>query len=193
MSAAKRRLLCGTVIGLILTAGPGLGQGPVYDLIFAGGRVVDGTGAPWFRADVGVIGDRIASIGDLAKAAAKRRIDASRLVVAPGFIDMMGQSEYRVLVDNRVASKITQGITTEITGEGTSIAPTNQRMIDEGRDVWSRYGVTPGWTTLAGYWKAFTADAVRRQSGDLRRRRRRPQSRHRQGEPAGATRGAGER
>ncbi len=137
------------------TAGPGPGQERVYDLIFAGGRVVDGTGAPWFRADVGVIGDRIAAIGDLAKAEAKRRIDASRLVVAPGFIDMMGQSEYKMLVDNRVASKITQGITTEITGEGSSIAPLNQRMIEEGRDVWTRYGVTPDWTTLAGYWKTF--------------------------------------
>ncbi len=155
MGAVKIRIFIGTVIGLILTAGLCLGQGPVYDLIFAGGRVVDGTGAPWFRADVGVIGDRIAFIGDLAQAAARRRIDASRLVVAPGFIDMMGQSEYRVLVDNRVASKITQGITTEITGEGSSIAPLNPRMIEEGRDVWSRYGVTPDWTTLAGYWEAF--------------------------------------
>ena len=118
MGAARRRVLFGAVIGLVLSAGPGRGQERVYDLIFAGGRVVDGTGAPWFRADVGVIGDRIASIGDLAKAAATRRIDASRLVVAPGFIDMMGQSEYKLLVDNRVASKITQGITTEITGEG---------------------------------------------------------------------------
>ena len=117
--------------------------------------MVDGTGAPWFRADVGVIGDRIASIGDLAKATAKRRIDASHLVIAPGFIDMMGQSEYRILVDNRAASKITQGITTEITGEGSSIAPLNKRMIEEGRDVWSRYGLTPDWTTLAGYWEAF--------------------------------------
>jgi N-acyl-D-amino-acid deacylase len=143
------------IIGFILTAGLCLGQEPVYDLIFAGGRVVDGTGAPWFRADVGVIGDRIASIGNLTKATARRRIDASRLVLAPGFIDMMGQSEYRVLVDNRVASKITQGITTEITGEGSSIAPLNQRMIEEGRDVWNRYGLVPGWTTLAGYWKAF--------------------------------------
>jgi N-acyl-D-amino-acid deacylase len=143
------------VIGFILTAGLCLGQEPVYDLIFAGGRVVDGTGAPWFRADVGVIGDRIASIGSLTKATARRRIDASRLVIAPGFIDMMGQSEYRVLVDNRVASKITQGITTEITGEGSSIAPLNERMIEEGRDVWNRYGLVPGWTTLAGYWKAF--------------------------------------
>lgn len=129
--------------------------GPVYDLVLAGGRVVDGTGAPWFRADVGVIGDRIAAVGDLAKAAAKRRVDASGLVVAPGFIDMLGQSEYEVLVDNRAASKITQGITTEITGEGSAIAPMNARMITAGKDTWQRYGVTPDWTTLDGYWRAF--------------------------------------
>jgi N-acyl-D-amino-acid deacylase len=136
-------------------AGLSLGQEPAYDLIFGGGRVVDGTGAPWFRADVGIVGDRIASIGDLSRAEARRRVDASRLVICPGFIDMMGQSEYRILVDNRAASKITQGITTEITGEGSSIAPTDQRMIEGGRDVWGRYGVTPSWTTLDGYWKAF--------------------------------------
>jgi dihydroorotase/N-acyl-D-amino-acid deacylase len=130
-------------------------SGPVYDLVLAGGRVVDGTGAPWFRADVGVIGDRIAAVGDLTKAAARRRVDASGLVVAPGFIDMLGQSEYEVLVDNRAASKITQGITTEITGEGSAIAPMNARMIAEGRDTWQRYGVTPDWTTLAGYWSTF--------------------------------------
>src|SRR5437867_2028679 len=104
-----------------------------FDLIFVGGRVVDGTGAPWFRADVGIVGDRIASVGDLSRAAATRRIDATRLVVAPGFIDMLGQSEYNVLVDNRAASKITQGITTEITGEGRSIAPMNARMIDDAK------------------------------------------------------------
>ena len=78
------------------------------DLLFAGGRVVDGTGAPWFRADVCVVGDRIAAVGQLEGARARRRIDASRLVVAPGFIDMLGQSEYNVLVDNRAASKITR-------------------------------------------------------------------------------------
>lgn len=128
---------------------------PIYDLVLAGGRVVDGTGAPWFSADVGVIGDRIAAVGDLKNAAAKRRVDASGLVVAPGFIDMLGQSEYEVLVDNRAASKITQGITTEITGEGSAIAPLNARMIADGRDTWQRFGVTPDWTTLDGYWKAF--------------------------------------
>jgi N-acyl-D-amino-acid deacylase len=155
MGPARRRILVGIVVGFVLAAGHCRGRQPVYDLIFAGGRVVDGTGAPWFRADVGIIGDRIASVGDLSKAAAGRRIDAARLVIAPGFIDMMGQSEYRLLVDHRDASKITQGITTEITGEGSSIAPLNQRMIEEGQDVWKRYGLVPGWTTLAGYWKAF--------------------------------------
>ncbi len=125
------------------------------DLVFAGGRVVDGTGAPWSRADVGILGDRIAAVGDLSRASAKRRIDAARLVVAPGFIDMLGQSEYGVLVDNRAASKITQGITTEITGEGKAIAPLSAEMIADRRDTWTRYGVTPDWTTLAGYWKAF--------------------------------------
>jgi N-acyl-D-amino-acid deacylase len=125
------------------------------DLLFAGGRVVDGTGAPWFRADVCVVGDKIAAVGQLAAAHAKRRIDASRLIIAPGFIDMLGQSEYNVLVDNRAASKITQGITTEITGEGSSIAPVNQRMIDEGKQVFEHYGVKPSWTTLREYWRAF--------------------------------------
>jgi dihydroorotase/N-acyl-D-amino-acid deacylase len=141
-------------IAVALSALP-MPQRPTFDLIFAGGRVVDGTGAPWFRADVGVAGDRIAAIGDLSRAGATRRIDASRLVVAPGFIDMLGQSEYNVLVDNRAASKITQGITTEITGEGRSIAPMNARMIADAKDTWAHYGVTPDWTTLSGYWKAF--------------------------------------
>ncbi|HSE64187.1 MAG TPA: D-aminoacylase [Thermoanaerobaculia bacterium] len=142
----------GIVLALVAANGP---RPAAFDLIFAGGRVVDGTGAPWVRADVGISGDRIAAVGNLSGAAAKRRIDATNLVVAPGFIDMLGQSEYNVLVDNRAASKITQGITTEITGEGRSIAPTNARMIADNRDVYTRYGVTPDWTTLAGYWKAF--------------------------------------
>jgi N-acyl-D-amino-acid deacylase len=126
-----------------------------YDVILAGGRVVDGTGAPWFRADVGLRGDRIAAVGDLSGAKAARRIDAKGLVVAPGFIDMMGQSEYNVLVDGRAASKITQGITTEITGEGASIAPLNARMLADSREIYERYGYTPTFTTLAGYFEEF--------------------------------------
>jgi N-acyl-D-amino-acid deacylase len=148
-------LLAGVITIAAVLSASSVPQPQTFDLIFAGGRVVDGTGAPWFRADVGIAGDRIAAIGDLSRAGATRRIDASRLVVAPGFIDMLGQSEYNVLVDNRAASKITQGITTEITGEGRSIAPMNARMIADAKDTWAHYGVTPDWTTLAGYWKAF--------------------------------------
>ena len=133
---------------------------PPFDLILANGRVVDGTGAPWFRADVGIRGDKIAAVGDLKDAKAKRRIDASKLVVAPGFIDMLGQSEYNVLVDNRAASKITQGITTEITGEGHSIAPVNAKMIEADAAIWEHYGVKPDWTTLDGYFKAFEKKRV---------------------------------
>jgi N-acyl-D-amino-acid deacylase len=142
---------------LLLAAAP---QPRPCDLLLSGGRVVDGSGAPWFRADVCVVGDRIEAVGRLGERPARRRIDASRLVVAPGFIDMLGQSEYNVLVDGRAASKVTQGITTEITGEGGSIAPTNARMIADGQAAWAHYGVTPSWTTLAGYFKEFERRGV---------------------------------
>jgi N-acyl-D-amino-acid deacylase len=99
-----------------------------YDFIISGAHIVDGTGAPWVTGDIAIAGDRIVAIGDLSKASTRKRLDAKGLVVSPGFIDVQGQSEFNVLVDNRAASKITQGVTTEITGEGTSIAPVNDRM-----------------------------------------------------------------
>jgi N-acyl-D-amino-acid deacylase len=126
-----------------------------FDLLITGGRVVDGTGAPWFLADVGVRDGKIAAIGALSGHAAKRTIDAAGLYLTPGFIDLLGQSEYNVLVDKRAASKITQGITTEVTGEGSSIAPLNAAMLAEGKDVYTRYGFTPDFTTLDGYFKTF--------------------------------------
>ena len=131
---------------------------PADDLVFEGGRVVDGTGAPAFAADVAVRDGRIAAVGPLPearKARARRRVDARGLVVAPGFIDLLGQSEYNVLVDRRAFSKVTQGITTEVTGEGSSIAPLNGRLVADGEDVWLRYGVRPDWTTLSGYFARF--------------------------------------
>jgi dihydroorotase/N-acyl-D-amino-acid deacylase len=126
-----------------------------FDLLLTGGRVVDGSGAPWFAADVGVRDGRIAEVGVLTGRPAKRTIDTRGLVIAPGFIDLLGQSEYNVLVDKRAASKITQGITTEVTGEGDSIAPTDAKMIAEGKDAYAKYGVTPDWTTLAGYFQTL--------------------------------------
>jgi N-acyl-D-amino-acid deacylase len=128
---------------------------PPDDLVFEGGLVADGTGAPVFRADVAVRGGRIAAIGKLAGRSAVRRIDVRGLVVAPGFIDLLGQSEYNVLVDSRAASKITQGITTEVTGEGDSIAPLDDSTLAEGRDTWKKYGVFPDWKTLDGYFRSL--------------------------------------
>src|SRR5258707_15531787 len=124
-----------------------------YDFIISGARVVDGTGAPWFVADIGITGDRISAIGDLHSATAKKRIDAAGLVASPGFIDVQGQSEFNVLVDNRAASKITQGVTTEITGEGSSIAPINDRLKKENEEVAKKYGVTQDWSALDEYFK----------------------------------------
>jgi dihydroorotase/N-acyl-D-amino-acid deacylase len=123
-----------------------------FDVLLTNGRVVDGTGAPWFRADVAIVGDRIAAIGQLADRDARLRIDASNLVVAPGFIDMLGQSEFNVLVDPRAASKITQGITTEITGEGSSIAPLNDAMVASAQPQYDRFKVRLDFRTLDQYF-----------------------------------------
>jgi N-acyl-D-amino-acid deacylase len=130
---------------------PVASAGP-FDVLITGGRVVDGTGAPWFRADVGIVGDRIAAIGQLAGREARTRIDASNLVVSPGFIDMLGQSEFNVLADPRAASKITQGITTEITGEGSSIAPINDALAKSAQPTYDRFKVTLDFRTLTEYF-----------------------------------------
>jgi dihydroorotase/N-acyl-D-amino-acid deacylase len=128
-------------------------QRPRFDVLITNGRIVDGTGAPWFRGDIGIVGDRIAAIGALGGATAATRVDASNLVVAPGFIDLLGQSEFNVLVDGRAASKIRQGVTTEITGEGSSIAPVNDRMIQEGAANAAHFGVAQDWRTLGDYFR----------------------------------------
>ncbi len=102
-----------------------------YDLIIGGGRVVDGTGAAWFYGDVAIKGDRIARVaprGALIPSRSRHYIDARGMIVAPGFIDIQGQSDYQfTLGDGRGVSKVTQGITTEIMGEGSSPAPTNAK------------------------------------------------------------------
>jgi N-acyl-D-amino-acid deacylase len=124
-----------------------------FDVLIKNGRIVDGSGAPWFRGDVGIVNDRIAAVGAIGDANAATTIDATNLVVAPGFIDLLGQSEFNVLVDGRAASKILQGVTTEITGEGTSIAPVNDRMIREAAPQAVHFGVAQDWRTLGDYFK----------------------------------------
>jgi N-acyl-D-amino-acid deacylase len=124
-----------------------------YDLIIRNGHIIDGTGNPWYAADVAVSGDRLAVMGDLREAHAKREIDAKGRIVAPGFIDMLGQSEVSLLLDNRSLSKLSQGITTEITGEGGSIAPQNERTIAPQKPFLDQYKLTIDWTTLDGYFR----------------------------------------
>ncbi len=128
-------------------------QRPRYDLVIQNGRIVDGTGAPWYRGDVAIAGDRIAAVGAIRDAGGAPTLDASNLVVAPGFIDLLGQSEFNVLVDGRAASKITQGVTTEVTGEGSSIAPVNDRLITEAAPTAKYFGVAQDWRTLGDYFK----------------------------------------
>ena len=129
-------------------------QSPDFDLLIANGRIVDGSGAPWFVGDVGVKGDRIVAMGQLKGATATTRVDASGLVVSPGFIDMLGQSEFNVLVDGRAASKVTMGVTTEVTGEGQSIAPVSDAMMGDRRMApWQHFGITQDFRTLGGYFE----------------------------------------
>jgi N-acyl-D-amino-acid deacylase len=125
-----------------------------YDVLIKNGRVVDGSGNPWFYADLGIKGDRITLVGLApANATAKRTIDAKGLIIAPGFVDMLDQSENNLLVDRQAVSKLTQGVTTGITGEGGSIAPQNDMTIEDQKDWLQHYNQTIDWRDLDGYFK----------------------------------------
>ncbi len=120
-----------------------------YDLVISGGSVLNGEGTPAVRTDVGIRGGRIATIGDLRTATATRRIDASGLTVAPGFIDMHNHSDYTILVEPKAESMIRQGVTTMVLGESRSAGPIKAGA-DEARA--RADGVTVDWTTLGGYF-----------------------------------------
>ena len=139
-------------VGFVLAGGRSLAQEQPFDVVIAHGLIVDGTGSPWYSGDVGIREGKIAAIGELSGAAAKRRIDAAGKVVAPGFIDMLGQSELTILVDPGLPSKIFQGITTEITGEGNSVAPLNDAMLAADHAGYEHYHLTPDWRTLREYF-----------------------------------------
>jgi dihydroorotase/N-acyl-D-amino-acid deacylase len=123
-----------------------------FDLVLTNGHIIDGTGSPWYSGDVGIRDGKVAAIGNLAAAFRKRTIDAAGKVVAPGFIDMLGQSELSILVEPRLPSKIYQGITTEITGEGSSIAPLNDAILQTDRAGFEHYHITPDWRTFRQYF-----------------------------------------
>jgi len=131
----------------------GSAQTTQYDVLIKNGRIVDGSGRPGYNADIAIKDQRIARIGNLANATAAKTIDAGGMVVAPGFIDMLGQSETYLLIDPRGMSKVMMGVTTEITGEGESIAPINERQIKEQEDFLKRFNLTIDWRTLDEYFR----------------------------------------
>ena len=147
-------LAVGACAGARPAAPPAAPPPAPYDLLVRNGMVVDGTGSPWYRGDVAIRGDRIAVVGQLRGARARDTIDATGLVVSPGWIDVLGHSEYPLLRDPRAISKITQGITSEITGEVTSVVPVNQNTLRELAPA-SRERVT--WRDLDGYFRALEA------------------------------------
>jgi N-acyl-D-amino-acid deacylase len=142
-----------SIAGLGQATPPGSPASATYDVIIKNGRIIDGSGNPWYSADVGIRGERIAAIGKLDGATARQVIDASGLVVAPGFIDMLGQSEASLLIDGRSLSKLSQGITSEITGEGGSIAPQNAVTLAALKPALEPYHLEVDWTDLNGYFQ----------------------------------------
>jgi N-acyl-D-amino-acid deacylase len=147
------RLVCylflGWALAICVWAAP---QASPFDLVIVNGHIIDGTGSPWYSGDIGIREGKIVAIGNLKDASRTRTIDARGMVVAPGFIDMLGQSELTILVDPRLPSKIYQGITTEITGEGGSAAPLNDAIILADRASYEHYHITPDWKTLGQYF-----------------------------------------
>jgi len=123
-----------------------------YDIVITNGHIIDGTGSPWYSGDLAIRDGKIAAIGNLHDAPRSRTIDARGQVVAPGFIDMLGQSEYTILVDPRLPSKIYQGITTEITGEGESIAPLNDAILKADQEQYDHYRLHVDWRTFREYF-----------------------------------------
>jgi len=147
----NRAFILGILSLMFVRAAPSQSAAP-FDVIIRNGHIIDGTGSPWYSGDVGVRDGRIAAIGDLSRDTARQVIDAHGMVIAPGFIDMLGQSELTILVDPRLPSKIYQGITTEITGEGESVAPLDSAMLAENAATYRHYGITADWHTLAQYF-----------------------------------------
>jgi len=151
MDKVRLALVAAAVIGACGKGETGNGT-RAYDLILKDGWIVDGSDNPRYRGDVAIRGDRIVAVGFLNGAAARETLDVRGLVVAPGFIDMMGQSEIYALIDNRVFSKITQGITTEVTGEGGSVAPLTDRLVMDDSDAMKKWHYREDWRDLDGYF-----------------------------------------
>jgi dihydroorotase/N-acyl-D-amino-acid deacylase len=139
---------------------PGGSAGKEYEIVIRNCRIIDGTGSPWYAGDIGISDGRIAAIGNLAAAGSKRVLEAAGMVVAPGFIDMLGQSELTILVNPHLPSKIFQGITTEITGEGGSAAPLNNTILEADHVQYEHLNITADWRTFSQYFARLEKQGI---------------------------------
>ncbi len=157
MTETRATALLLLALAVAAAAGPARAQeraGP-FDVLITGGRVVDGTGNPWFSADVGIRDGRIAAVGRLAGAEAARVIDATGLVVAPGFIDLHTHSDGALLRDGTAQSKVRQGVTLDVAGESSSQAPRDGLTGGGGRG-----GAGADWTTFTGYFERLEDQGI---------------------------------
>lgn len=135
------------VLAVAALPGGALAQAaPQYDIIITGGHIVDGTGNPWYSGNVAIKDGHIEAIGALPGATAGRTIDATGMIVAPGYIDLHTHSDTALLADGNAESKVRQGVTLDVIGESTSVAPR------DGLPVSTSDGVTTDWTTFTGYF-----------------------------------------
>lgn len=165
----KRRALTMIASALIPLA---CGEAPHYDMLIEGGTVYDGSGGSPFVGDVGIVGDRIAAVGDLAGAQASTVIDATDMAVSPGFVNMLSWSTESLIVDGRSQGEIRQGVTLEVFGEGESMGPWNDAMKAEWLERFADFvggpeeaaellgsDVVP-WTTLGEYLEFLEAKGI---------------------------------
>ena len=143
------------VVGAALSVSALLAQNAAYDVLIRGGRIVDGTGNPWFRGDVGIRDGRIEAVGQLEGANADQVIDAESMVVAPGFIDLHTHSDIPLLEDGTAQSKVRQGVTLDVMGESESVAPR-----DGLTGGYESYGGAPDWTTFTDYFERLSSQGI---------------------------------
>src|SRR6266436_6708466 len=155
-----RTWLCSLFFTVIIGGGQIASADAPFDIVIKGGTVYDGTGGEGHVTDVAIRGDRIAGLGDFAKASVRASIDAKGLAVAPGFINMLSWSNESLIQDGRSQSEIRQGVTTEVMGEGESMGPVNDRvrehMLRQQKDI--KFDIE--WNTLAEYLRYLETRGV---------------------------------